>query len=59
MPVKCKGCGKEIIFISTKNGKQIPCNPERLTIVTEAGGIAQGYTSHFATCPAAEQFRKG
>lgn len=27
---KCKGCGKEIIFIGTVGGKRMPCDPEEI-----------------------------
>lgn len=26
--VRCKGCGKEIIFITTENGEKMPCDAE-------------------------------
>ena len=76
---KCKSCGAEIIWIKTKNGKAMPCNPQKisyrntwpagdLTLITPDGKIAKGtldfdsdsygYESHFATCPAAGNFRK-
>ena len=34
---KCKGCQAEIIWIKTVNGKNMPCNAEKTTIVTEGG----------------------
>ena len=79
----CRGCGKTIAFIKTKNGKSIPVDPEPVQFVradeyqkfvTELGTIERGrpmdgdeldaerfligYRSHFATCPAAEDFRR-
>lgn len=27
---KCRGCGKEIIFVKTPKGNFIPCNPSRV-----------------------------
>ena len=27
MSAKCKGCGAEIVFVRTENGKMMPCNP--------------------------------
>ena len=40
--------------VITPDGEVIPCRilPDR------EGAIGFGYTSHFATCPKAEQFRK-
>lgn len=32
---KCKGCGKEIGFIKTINGKSIPVDPQRIAFVPE------------------------
>lgn len=55
---KCRGCGAEIIFVQSKNGKHIPCDPKLRTIVTEEGNVVKGYESHFATCPMANSFRK-
>lgn len=31
----CKGCGARIIWIRTANGKQIPCDPERIPYRTD------------------------
>ena len=53
---KCRGCGKEIMFIPTKTGKMMPIDLE-----TYDGGTlfdASKHTSHFATCPQAKEFRK-
>lgn len=36
---KCKGCQADIIWIKTVNGKNMPCNAEKTTIVTEGGEI--------------------
>jgi len=82
----CRGCGKPIAFIKTKNGKSIPVDPEPVKFIpsndydkfVQADGTVQtgmrarsedfneasqgileeGYVSHWATCPAAEDFRK-
>jgi hypothetical protein len=43
-PKACRGCGAQIYWIITPNGKDMPVN---------ADGI-----SHFATCPDAAKFRK-
>lgn len=41
----CRGCGKDIYWIVTEKGKRMPVDPDG--------------TSHFATCSAAGDFRKG
>ena len=77
----CKACGKTILWVQTKRGKQMPCDwrpvpfrpatggkarvvsPEGDVIaaeICEGGepGVQWGYTPHWATCPAADRFRK-
>lgn len=57
---KCKGCGKDIVYIvSAKTGKPMPVNPECVSVVTEDGVVVRGHVSHFATCPDAARFRAG
>lgn len=41
---RCKGCRRMILWVTTKAGKKMP--------VDQAG------TSHFVTCPEADQFRR-
>ena len=56
---KCKGCGAEIVWIKTTAGKAMPCDLNKMTIVTESGETVTGYIPHWATCPAAKSFKKG
>lgn len=44
----CRSCKEEIYWIKTKNGKNMPVSM----------GMMNEYISHFATCPAANKFRK-
>jgi hypothetical protein len=44
-PSKCRGCGAEIYWVKTRQGKNTPANHDG--------------TSHFSTCPKADDFRKG
>lgn len=55
---KCKGCGAEIVWIKTKAGKAMPCDTNKVTIITDNGETVIGYTPHWATCPAAKTFKK-
>lgn len=78
---QCGGCGCRILWIKTKAGKNMPCNPTMLNyrkerggkekIVTQEGEVVSGitgvspeeadgigYTSHFATCTQAKNFRR-
>lgn len=42
---KCKGCGSTIYWFKTKAGKAAPYDADLV--------------SHFATCPAAQRFKRG
>ena len=59
----CRGCGAPIVWIRTAAGKSMPCDAEPV-LSADIGGLAAfepdgvGHVSHFATCPAAEQFRR-
>lgn len=56
---KCKGCGAEVQWIKTPSGKAMPLNIQKQTVVTLEGQVVSGFTSHFATCPNANNFRRG
>lgn len=47
---ECRSCGAQVLWCVTRKGKKmpvdIPASPEEAT------------TSHFATCPEADQWRK-
>lgn len=55
---KCKSCGADIVWIETVKGKNMPCNSEKTTIVTEDGKTITGHIPHWATCPNAGTHRK-
>lgn len=60
----CKGCGKPILWAIDDAGKKQPLDttpPTWVVIGNEKDGTPKvrrsaGYVSHFATCPAANQF---
>lgn len=65
----CKSCDAPIIWVQTASGKLMPLDakPERRFVLGAAAGHGDGtrtaqsaetYTSHFATCPQADQHRK-
>jgi hypothetical protein len=56
---QCKACHKEIKFILTKNGRQMPVDLPSITVITELGHVIKAYTPHWASCPNTQQFRKG
>ncbi len=60
---KCKGCGREIIWGKTEDGKSIPLDPKPPVYYPVAGqgdGMVVrrggGFVSHFATCRCASDF---
>jgi hypothetical protein len=56
---QCKACNAEIKWIRMKSGKQMPVDPKPIVVVTDLGTMVRGYNPHWASCPAAENFRKG
>jgi len=55
---ECKGCGEEIEWIETKEGKKMPVNPGKVVVVTQDGRVVTGQVPHWSTCPRAADFRK-
>lgn len=56
---ECRSCGAKIKWIKTLRGKYMPCDPEKVTIVTmNTGRVIQGYIPHWATCPNAANHKK-
>ena len=60
---KCKGCGKEIVWGRTDDGKNIPLDRRApvYLLVEGKGDVVKvirggGMVSHFSTCPHASQF---
>jgi hypothetical protein len=62
-PGTCRSCGAPIFFVAMTSGKRMPLNqtPKKAVIIDKAtgqGSIQDAYTSHFATCPKADQHRR-
>jgi|GEM_PF-809715 len=75
---RCKSCGRKIIFIESRKGKKIPCDPFEVSFIPDRkgsdsvvmadgsvmkgriceDGSHRGLVSHFATCEAADDFRR-
>ena len=58
----CSSCGQPVLWITTKNGSATPVDPKPAKVFmlrpgSEIGDLADGYTSHFATCPNADHHR--
>jgi hypothetical protein len=57
----CQGCGALIYWVTMRSGKRMPVDRGREQRVVYFEGewrVLGSYTSHFARCPKAEQFRK-
>lgn len=65
--IHCKGCGAEIVFLTTELGAKMPCDAKPLKVLVPVQPhaypmiyqVENGYVSHFSTCPKADEFRKG
>lgn len=58
---RCKSCNAEIIWLKTKNGKDMPVDAGSVDLPltgTPPTFDSAIMTSHFATCPNAGQHRK-
>lgn len=63
---RCKGCGANIIWAVTVAGKRVPLDAkceQRFLLTANEGPeneveLRHVYTSHFITCPKANEFRK-
>ncbi|MBW1812182.1 MAG: hypothetical protein JRJ39_00540 [Deltaproteobacteria bacterium] len=56
---KCKGCGRPIVWVKTSKGKNMPVDPEEVTIITMGGVTFKGRVVHWSTCPESDRFKKG
>ena len=69
MASRCKTCDAAIIWVKTPAGKTMPLDAKTTTWwLIDGGGAGEAVTtakpvavrqSHFATCPQADQHRKG
>lgn len=63
---QCRGCNADIVWMDTLLGRHMPMNasavPRRSEPHPSTGRVIVFYAaadSHWATCPAREQFRRG
>ncbi len=54
-PGKCRSCGADVVFVETANGKRPPFNP--VPMADTKGVLQPAGATHFATCPAAEEWK--
>lgn len=55
---RARGCGALIVWLKTKAGRNMPVNYDGTVIALDTHYVHGRHTSHFATCPAAEKFRR-
>lgn len=60
---KCRGCGREIVWAITEDGKSIPLDPRPPVYIVSMVGeerraerVKDSMVIHFATCPDANRF---
>jgi len=56
---RCKGCGREMVWLSLGKGKgAVPLDPRAPVYDVTTGARSEGryMVSHFATCPQANRF---
>lgn len=56
--VPCEACREPIHFVETRNGRLMPCNQNKVTVITVLGDVVSGWEAHWSTCPEADRFRK-
>ena len=54
----CKSCNTEIVWLKTKNGKNMPVNADTIQGKETIYDHKIGHISHFSTCKDADKFRK-
>jgi len=54
---RCRACRARIIFLPTSTGKQMPVNADSVEPEDDEFDHAK-HESHFATCKAADKFRR-
>lgn len=55
---KCRSCGAEIIWLKTDKGKSMPIDAHSVELGDEQFEHGR-HTSHFSSCPNANQHRRG
>lgn len=55
--IACRACGRSIVFLPTSAGKSMPVDADSWDR-TPSFDASRGHVSHFATCPAADRFRR-
>ena len=56
---QCRSCGAPIVWLKTRNGKNMPVDPKEGGEYDEKVVFdAKFHTSHFDTCPSADQHRR-
>ena len=65
MTACCRSCGAPIIWVRMETGRRMPVDADSLTTVLVVSGdrtkgaMRTAGTSHFSTCPQADEHRRG
>lgn len=54
---RCQACGAELIWLKTAIGSNMPTNADAVLEDDQLFDSTR-HTSHFATCPSADKFRR-
>lgn len=54
----CRTCQAEIKFIRTEKGRQMPCEPKPVTVITSLGKTIKAFVPHWGNCSGATNHRK-
>lgn len=57
-PGICRSCKAPIVWVRQPNGKNHPCDPPIVSVITAEGVLVRGRRSHFSTCPDASKWRQ-
>lgn len=53
----CRSCQAPIVWMTTRNGKNIPVDPDDVDPEDEVFDVRK-HTAHFSSCPNADQHRR-
>lgn len=54
---RCRSCNKQIVFLKTRNGKNMPVDADSVEPEDDELDLSR-HVSHFRTCPNADKHRK-
>jgi len=55
---QCKACGKEILWVKTEYGNNMPVDARATKVFTTNKSWIMAHIPHWVTCPERHQFKK-